>query len=465
MQNESNHESKDIQNKPKSKSLIGKKVGLGVVMLLILLIFGNVLESVENRSFMFVLSLVFLLCIALLNNALCTKWLSLDKLQKYKYSWRAFGIICLVFWRPRVSNPDGPTSFSLLLSESMAAYLFLGYLLFYLGDRYVKRRVLNVALKSFPFVVLMVFCLINLSPVLNVFQSAKPKSVRYLDVHSGQVFEISGKDGEKAIPTIMGFAAAAENISSYEDLINRCMSRTLDRKSFSKQTSKIDEEWKSQIKAVDSLVQLIESRVYRNLLLTEIGFFKERFFALMTIKEGIEATDSSMVQIGMELLNKNASRLPQILRDFSSFVRVEPGDQIEEQRCAGLLTVEIIEIQNEVDQYELTFQDLCNEVLTLRDFRQKMNHHETVAADHFRRCDSLMARIRRPEALGLLQKYVNFPNIRSSIPHQKFQALSSLVKAYIDYDSAAYSVNYTKYIDLCRKSDELVNDLFSSYLK
>lgn len=185
----------------------------------------------------------------------------------------------------------------------------------------------------------------------------------------------------------------------------------------------------------------------------------------MTIKEGIEAADSSTVQMGIGLLNKNASRLPQILRDFSSFVRVEPGDQIDEQRSAGLLTVEIIEIQNELNVYELAFQDLCNEVLTLRDFKQKMNHHESVLTDCFQRCDSLMEHIRRPEALGLLQKYVNFRNISSSIPHQKFQALSSLVKAYIDHDSAAYSMNYTKYTDLCSKSDELVNDLFSSFLK
>jgi hypothetical protein len=352
-----------------------------------------------------------------------------------------------------------------MFSGSIALYLFLGYLLFFLSERYLKRRVLKIALKSVPFLIFIVLFVSGLASVHGIFPPAKPKAVRYLDVHSGEVFEISGKDIEKALVIIVGFAESEHNVLLYQDLLSRYVDKTLEHKTFSKETSRIEEGWALQAKATDSLAQRIESTVYRNMLLNIIAFTKQEVYALMTIKKGIEAGDSTTLQQGIEFLQENESKRLQIVREYSSYVRVEPGDQIDEQRSAGLLSTEILKIQNELNEYELAFQDFCNEVLTLQVFKQKMDQHESVLADCFQRCDSLMEHIRRPEALGLLQKYVNFRNIRSSIPHQKFQALSSLVKAYIDHDSAAYSMNYTKYTDLCKKSDELVNDLFSSFLK
>jgi hypothetical protein len=455
----------DIEGQMAEQKLTGKKVLLGTIFVLLLIFLGAVFESFRDYWVVLSLWIIFAASLVALNNSLCKRWFSFDKLQTYKYSWRQFGIITLILLYSRSRTADYAVSHSGMFSGSIALYLFLGYLLFYLSERYLKRGVLNMALKSVPFLIFIVLFVTGLASVYGIFPPTKPKSVPYLDVNSGRVFEISGKDIEETFPIAVGFAKAGQNISLYQDLLRRYMSGTLDHKTFSKETSRIEEEWTSQAKATDSLAQRIESTVCRNLLLELIGFEKERVFALMTVKEGIEGADSITLQMGMELLNKNASRLVQILRDYSSIVRVEPGDQIDEQRSAGLLRVEIVRIQNEIDQYELAFRDFCNEVLTLQVFKQKMNHYESVLTDCFQRCDSLMEHIRDPEALGFLQKYVDFGNIRSSIPHQKFQALSSLVKAYIDYDSAAYSVNYTKYTDLCKKSDELVNDLFSTFLK
>lgn len=110
-----------------------------------------------------------------------------------------------------------------------------------------------MALKSVPFLIFIVLFVTYLVSVSGIFPLAGPKAVPYLDVNSGQVFEISGKDGEKALPTIVAFAKAGQNISLYQDLISRYMSGTLDLKTFSQQTSRIEEEWTSQVKAADNL--------------------------------------------------------------------------------------------------------------------------------------------------------------------------------------------------------------------
>ncbi len=445
--------------------MLGKKLVIGALIFLLLILIGSVAKTLDNPLAVLVFWILAVFFIVLLNNVLCRKWLSFDKLQIYKYSWRQFGIILIILLITYSSRTNQTLTYLEKFPGACAFYIFFGYLLFYLGDRYVKRRFLNVALKSIPFVTLFFLLLIGFASVSGTFQPTKPKTITYMDVLSGDVFRISAEDIEKEITILSEFAKIRQNLYSYQDILDGYLEGTVDYETFVKETSRIEGAWHVRMKNMERLAQEIKSTFFKELLLRMINLEKNDLFAIVKIKEGAEKLDSTAVQIGMELIKENDSKRVQLVTTYSSIIRVEPGDQVEEQRSIGRLRVEITKIHNNLDEYELAFQDFCYEDLSLKDFKQKVSSYESALKDCFQKCDSVMECIRSPEALGFLEKYVNYNNIYGSIPYQRFQALSSLAEAYIDYDSDAYSVNYTKYIDLTEKSEAFVNDFLSNFLQ
>lgn len=459
MKNGSNHESEDIQSKAGRQKLTGKKVSLGVLMFLILTFAGVIFESLRG-SFAFFVWMVLVISLAKLNSALCRKWLSLDRLGTYKYSWREFGLILLFFYVGRYGSGATP-SMSQNLSVAIAMYLFLGYLMFYLSDRYVKRRVLNVALKSIPFVIFIVSFLV----VSGILQSTRPKAVRYLDVNSGEVFEIAVKDIEKEFSILGEVAKLYQALDSYSDALDGYWEGTIGHQTLMGQASRIEGSWDIRVANIDSRVQEIESQWLRNMMLDWISSVRENFSAYVRIKEGLKDSDSTAFRIWQELANEDYSGRLELVKKYSSVVRVEPGDQLDEQRGIGLLRVQCMRIESTLNRYESAVVDLLYDDLAPGDFRQKKDHYESVLTGYFQKCDSLMKCLRNPEQLVILRDYLNYDDIYGSVPYQKVRALSSLASAYVSQDTSALSANYTKYVELGEESEKLLADFFSSFLR
>jgi hypothetical protein len=156
---------------PKIKSplrSIVEKVLWGAVLYLFLIFFGPVCAlsvvglmdipgEVQGYQKLLIGWVVVTALLLLINNAVCRKWFAFDKLRTCQYSWKQFAVIFVLLPLGMGGIPTYPSSkayvISLFLMDVFVFLIFLGYLTFFLADRYVKKRTLKMAVKSTAFVI------------------------------------------------------------------------------------------------------------------------------------------------------------------------------------------------------------------------------------------------------------------------------------------------------------------------
>lgn len=442
--------------------MIAKKLLLGFLILVLLILVGSIFDSLVNRWTILPVWLAVGSLLFLLNNGLCKKWFSFDKLETYKYSWRQFGIITLLFICSFAGRKDDMVSTTEKAPGSLAIYIFFVYLMLYVGERYFRKRVLKVAVKSLPFVLLASLFLIGF--FRGGLRSTEPKAVRYLDIRSGNVFEISGGDIEKAVPIFTDLVGTKRELLSYDSLLVMFEEDTIEYDRFIRMTSEIEKSVRPRIRNMRRLADEIQCSQYRDLLVAAIGSLDNEFLGYSKYKDGVVRHDSVLTEIGRQLVQHVGSEYTQLVKHYASIVRIEPGDQIDEQHRVALLRAEAVEISMALNEYELAFVDFSYGDLSSKEFRQRKRQYESALAERFQRCDSLMQLTDRPVAIRVFGDYLNYDDLNSSIPHQRFQALSSMVRAFMVSDSASYAEAYDSYYRLCEESDAFWMNFLASFV-
>jgi hypothetical protein len=445
------------------KKEAGKKFQLGMIMFLLLITLGVVLESLRGSWLATGLLIVSLFSLIWVNNTLCRKWFSFDKLQLYKYSWRQFGIICILLSSSYYGQTHEAAP-SLGSSGFLAIYAFLGYLLFYLADRYAKKKVLNIALKAVPFSVpFLIFIITALSPLIKSSLTNEQGNVRFMDAASGEVFEVNLKDIEDWHWIMMGFGVYQKDLSLYQETIEQYASGAIDHETFIQETSRIEDSLKASIKDISILAQEIRSSIFRSASLDRIDLARNDFLALAKIKEGTEKADLTTLGIGTELIKQNNSKRQEFIKKYSSICKVRTEVQLSELRNIDLLISETVGILCNLNELDWTFQDFHNKNLTLREFKEKVGHYDSLLVYSFQKCDSLIKDIKKPDHLGAFKEYTNYSDIYGSVLYQRFQVFGSLLESYLHGDQVSYSENYNKYIVLYAKTDSIMNDYLSNF--
>lgn len=445
--------------------MTGKKFGLGLLIFLYLFVISSISSLIESRIAIFILWILTVVSGFFLNNYLCKKWFSFDKLKIYNYSWKQFGIIAIIFSLSANATGGQEPLRPGMFGGACAFYIFLGYLCFYLSDRYLRRRIYNVVLKLVPFLILVLLFFFPLISKRNSLLISDLKTIHYMDVLSSERFEISPGDIEIELSILSEFAKAQQDMRKYLSLIDELSAETIDDTMFIRQASQIETSFHSQIESIEQMSRSIKSTLLRGMIFNTTDLYKNWILGLGEMREGVEKKDLKTIQVGLKIIRECYSKRLQLFKNYASIVRVESGDRIEDQRSLGLIRVEIVRVITDLEEYEVALLSLKSGDLVVSEFEQLMYRYESSLKNSFQKCDSLMNNIRDPKVMGIFEKYLNYKNIYGSILYQSYQALSNSVQAYMHNDLAMYNINYEKYTNLSEKTDDIINDYLSIFLQ
>ncbi len=445
--------------------MTGKKFGLGTLIFLSLFIISAMSSLIESRIAIFILWILIGISMFFLNNYLCRKWFSFDKLKTYNYSWKQFGIIAIIFSLSAHATTTHEPLHPEMFGGACAFYIFLGYLCFYLSDRYFKRKIFNVALKAIPFLILALLFLYPLISKRYSLPSSDLKTIHYMDVLSGERFEISPGDIDIEVSILSEFAKAQKGIRKYLSLIDELTAETIDDTTFIKEASQIEASFYTQIENIEELSKNIESTLLKNMVYGMLDFYKSWIFGLSKMKEGVEKKELKEIQTGLEIIRASYLKRLQFFKNYASLVRTEPGERIKDQLSFGLIRVEIVRIITNLEEYDVALSSLKSGDFAVSEFKQQMYYYESTLKTSFQKCDSLMDNIEDPKVMGIFEKYLGYKNIYSSVLYQAFQTLSTSVQAYMQGDLEVYNINYEKYTDLSEKINAIMDDYLSIFLQ
>jgi len=337
--------------------MTGKKFLLGIIIFTSLFIIGAIAESIGPRMAIFGFWVISGIFFVLLNNAFCRTWFSFDKLQTFNYSWKQFGIIVIILVFGFYSKPIYTKSYSESLMGACVFFIFLGYLMFYLSDRYAKRRIFNVGLKAIPFLILALLFFYPLISTRKSLLLSDLKTIHYLDVLSGERYEITPDDIEIEASILSEFAKTRQNLRDYLTLIDKLTTEAIVDTMFIKEASQIEASFHTQIENIEELSKNIESTLLKNMVYGMLDFYKSWIFGLSKMKEGVEKKELKEIQAGLEIIRASYLKRLQFFKNYASLVRTEPGERIKEQLSFGLIRVEIVRIITNLEEYDVA---LCS---------------------------------------------------------------------------------------------------------
>jgi hypothetical protein len=438
----------------------GTKLILGIIIYIVLIIGTAIGSSIENRWFVFGLWLTTAIIVIVLNNFVCRRMLSFDKLRTYQYSWRQFGIILLLSFGYYRSLPSAK-SYSEILRLACPLFIFLGYLVFYLSEKFVRNRILNIALKAVPFLIL---ALVVIYPVIST-QLIKPESESYVDIITGERYEISDDDFSTWVSVMSELAKINQNISYYQEIMTQNSKLSTDYQTLIRETSKLEDSSLAGLDRAQGLIEKLESTLLKNLFFDRVSIYRDWISGLDKIKQGTANGDSNAVASGLNMIRTGYLKQLQSLKKYASLVRVKPGGEIEDQKRVALVRIEVAQMSMSLFDYELALVSYTTSDMHSSEFEQQIYHYEAVLKASFQKCDSLLATVANRNLLSIYGELLGSGNMYRSVMYQTYEELSSSVRAYMAGNLEMSNNHYSKFISLRNKVNDIVNKDLSIYIQ